>query len=96
MNWFVFSKITLLNFKRLKIKKVKSENAKLTDAILQIFTTNLYYAAARVAWGRKAPAIEKLMDTLEIIVTRKLILANGRISALFYQLAPKHFKLIRE
>jgi hypothetical protein len=55
-----------------------------------------YYAAARVAWGRKAPAIEKLMDTLEIIVTRKLILANGRISALFYQLAPKHFKLIRE
>jgi uncharacterized protein with ParB-like and HNH nuclease domain len=55
-----------------------------------------YYAAARVTWGRKAPAVEKLMDTLEIIVTRKLILANGRISALFYQLAPKHFKLIRE
>lgn len=55
-----------------------------------------YYAAARVTWGRKAPAVEKLMDTLEIIVTRKLILANGRISALFYQLAPKHFKLIRK
>tara|TARA_B110000008_G_C16964220_1_gene561328 strand:- start:613 stop:2466 length:1854 start_codon:yes stop_codon:yes gene_type:complete len=55
-----------------------------------------YYAAARVTWGRKSPPIERLMNTLEIIITRKLILADGRISALFYQLAPKHFKLIRE
>jgi hypothetical protein len=55
-----------------------------------------YYAAARVFWGEKSPVIDDLMNTLEIIVMRKLVLMDGRISALFYQLSPGHFKLIRE
>ena len=54
-----------------------------------------YYAAARIFWERDAPCIDDLMNVLEIIIIRKLVLMDGRISALFYQISPKHFELIR-
>lgn len=55
-----------------------------------------YYAAARVFWGEKSNAITDLMNVLETIVIRRLVLFGKNVSKLFYHVSPKHFALIRE
>jgi len=61
------------------------------------FTQHIqYYAAARLYWGEDSTSIPKLLDTIEIIVTRRLILHGKNISKLFWALAPKHLALIRD
>jgi len=55
-----------------------------------------YYAAARMYWGEKNQNIPPLLDVIESIVTRRLILHGKNISKLFYSIAPKHLASIRE
>ena len=54
-----------------------------------------YYAAARLYWEEDSPYIPQLLEVIEIIVTRRLILQGKNISKLFYGVAPKHLALIR-
>ena len=55
-----------------------------------------YYATARIFWGRDCKNIEQLMDVLETIVMRVLVLNDKNISKLFYRVATKHYELIRD
>lgn len=55
----------------------------------------LYYAAARLYWGEDSKLIPELLDAIEIIVTRRLILEGKNISKMFYGTAPKHLGMIR-
>jgi len=86
----------------LQLQKIENQSGKigrLQNLRMQYFKFQQqiqYYAAARVFWGEKSTHIDDLMNTLEIIVVRKLVLMDGRISALFYSIAPKHFSLIRD
>lgn len=85
-------------YQLLRIGQQKGKNGRVQHLRLNSFgfvQHVQYYAAARLYWEEESAYIPQLLDVIEIIVTRRLILQGRNISKLFYGLAPKHLALIR-
>lgn len=81
----------------LRIAQQKGKNGRVQHLRMNSFgfTQHIpYYAAARQHWGEGNELIPQLLDCIEIIVTRRLILQGKNISKLFYAIAPKHLASI--
>ena len=83
----------------LRISKNKGKNGRVQHLRMGSYGFSqhiLYYAAARLYWGENSRIIPELLDSIEIIVTRRLILEGKNISKMFYATAPKHLAMIRD
>ena len=82
----------------LRIGQLKGKNGRVQHLRMNSFgfiQHVQYYAAARLYWEEDNTHIPQLLDVIETIVTRRLILQGKNISKLFYGVAPRHLALIR-